>query len=87
VAILTALERLELGPGPSVVSDDGLSRFQSLKRLRLLRIGGARVADRGLRSLGGLSHLTELHIEGCPAITDDGVRRLQETRPDLKIVR
>jgi hypothetical protein len=71
----------------SDLSDAGMSSISGLKWLQYLDLRSTGITDAGLRRLEGLKKLTTLRLETCPAITDEGVARLQKALPRCKICR
>jgi hypothetical protein len=71
---LTQLKHLDLHG--TQLTDDGLRPISALTNLEWLDVGtGTKITDRGLVTIGGLSHLTYLCING-DQVTDRGVRFL-----------
>jgi hypothetical protein len=72
---LTNLESVELVH--TFVTDSGLERLSSLKKLRTLRLCvNYDITDRGIRCLGRLTTLEELAIRESPKITGTGLKNL-----------
>ena len=73
------LERTEVG-------DEGMEHLSGLVNLEYLNLYGTKVTDKSLPHLAGLKSLERLYVWET-GVTDEGVARLQEQRPNLKIVR
>jgi hypothetical protein len=72
------------------LDDDGLQQlavhFKNHPNLTLLILNGTKVSDDGLEYLSGLTMLRRLElIDTC--VTDNGVAKLQQTLPQLEIIR
>jgi hypothetical protein len=46
-----------------------------------------RLSDMGLFCLARMASLEELHLSGCPRITDGGLLRLMSAAPHLRVVK
>ena len=75
---LQELRRLGLGGGTKV-TDAGLVRLKTLRKLTNLFLDGTRVTDAGLHHLKDLKHLTELDL-GATAVTDAGLVHLKDIK-------
>jgi Leucine Rich repeat len=92
---LSRLARLDnLSLNGTNIGDKGLAHLKSLTNLKVLDLGGTAITDEGLAHLEGLSNLalkanTKLHtlVLTGTNVTDAGVLRLQQSLPELKIVR
>lgn len=74
-------------PKQTQVSDKHLKQLADLSQLRVLWIwNGADVSDAGLRHLKGLAKLRVLSLGGS-GVTDEGVKKLQQTLPECEIIR
>lgn len=58
------------------VTEEGIALLAGMTRLKLLHISSIDVSNAFLKSLAGLSALTQLALESCPGVTDDGVKEL-----------
>jgi hypothetical protein len=69
-------------------SDRGLEYLKGMTRLRTLRLGpsASGITNAGIGSLAGLKDLEWLELDGCRAVTDDGLERLRGLR-NLAVVR
>lgn len=67
------------------ITDAGLANLKGLSKLNRLHVYGAEVTDAGLVSLKGLTNLNSLTLYGRAQVTDNGVRKLQEALPKLKV--
>lgn len=61
----------------SQLTDRGVAKLASLKRLRELRLSGTDIGDESLRALGRLRDLQILDVTGAERITDEGIAALR----------
>ena len=92
MATLGSLKRLNLDhvgyPEENVaLTDKGVQELAKLNNLEWIHLGKTQVGDAGLEALATLPNLKELIITFCPNVTDAGVKKLQDARPELKISR
>lgn len=64
------------GLGLLGITDVGLARIASHRKLGVLSLRGAAISDDGLRHLAGLKSLEYLTLANCHAITDAGLKHL-----------
>lgn len=69
------------------VTDAGLVNLKGLRKLNRLHVYGERITDAGLTSLEGLTSLNRLTLFGRTQVTDNGVQKLQQALPNLKVDR
>lgn len=65
------------------ISDGSLEHFANLPVLMKLTLNSNPITDRGLYKLSKCRQLKELHISGCPGITQQGVAGLRKILPKL----
>jgi hypothetical protein len=83
---LGKLRRLTyLGLGNTPVTDDDLPTLKTLTNLKELRLSDTDITDRGLIHLEGLTWLQRLAVP--IAISDDGLKRLQQALPTCEVHR
>lgn len=58
----------------------------AIRSLTMIDVGHTQITDDGLKGLQGLKKLVDLRVAGT-AITDEGVRMLTESLPNLRIFR
>lgn len=80
----TKLEHLDLRN--TSVGDNGLEQIKNLTGLHILMLGGTRITDAGLVYLKGMTELQRLEIANTQ-VTDLGIQQLQQSLPNLSIVR
>ena len=68
-------------------TDEGLKAISGLASLEMLHLGGIGVTDVGVRHLGRLTRLKELHLFGCDRITDEGLKAIgrMQSLEDLSV--
>ncbi|MEX0936425.1 MAG: hypothetical protein WDZ59_01095 [Pirellulales bacterium] len=81
---LKSLRRLHLER--TKVGDAGLTHLTGLSNIEYLNLYGTEVTDAGLEHLTGLPNLRKVYLWQSQ-VTDEGVAKLQETLPNLTIVR
>jgi hypothetical protein len=81
---IPSLEKLNLKS--CFVSDEGVVQLRNLRFLKELNLSETLISDVCLPRLAELP-LESLDIRKCYSVTDDGVDKLQEARPNLKIIR
>ena len=69
------------------ITDAGLEHLRGLTNLRTLNFANARITDAGLVHLEGMTNLTNLSLVGHTKTTDEGVMKLQQALPNLRISR
>ena len=70
------------------VGDNALTHIAAIPNLEELELSYTRVTDQGLLRLKDLKRLNKLHLYGTSgAVTDDGVKNLQQECPKLKVYR
>jgi hypothetical protein len=79
---LTALSLRGMG-----ITDRGLQTVSKLRALTHLGLTGTAITDKGLHHLESLSNLRNLFLFNCPAVTEEGIARLQRALPKCKIER
>jgi hypothetical protein len=83
---LPAFPRLrELSVKRTTTADDDLPSVARLPRLRVLALDGTTVGDAGLQTLAACRSLRAVSLGGTN-VTAEGVRRLQTTLPDCRVV-
>ena len=92
VAQMKGLKRLNLDnvgyPAEGVaLTDEGSQHLGQLKNVTWIHLGKTQIGDSGLAELAKLSHLDDLIITYCENVTDEGVEKLQQALPNLKIDR
>lgn len=71
----------------SLITDDGLKVFEEMPRLaKLVLDRGPLVTDRGLGRLISNKTLRMIDLSRFSQVTKEGVERLQQLRPDCKII-
>jgi internalin A len=68
------------------ISDAGIDSIATLKNLERVKLNKTNVTDNGLQKLVGLKQLLEVEIRDTKT-TDAGIEKLQEARPELKIIK
>jgi hypothetical protein len=70
-------------------TDADLRHLERIRGIQYLYFGGnrVRITDAGLERLYGLSQLRELNLTCADDVSDEGVRRLQQTLPNCRIMR
>ncbi len=68
------------------VTDAGLAHVKHLRHLRALDLTETQISDAGLANLRGMTGLRQLIVAGTH-VTDVGVLTLEESLPDLQILR
>ena len=91
VGQLTNLTRLNLDnvgfPSKNILlTDDGVKHLATLKKLEWLHLGKTKITDASLEIVAGLPKLNELVITFCQNVTDEGIEKLRQARPNLKII-
>jgi len=83
---MSHMERLALQDNH--FTDRGLAHLAGLSRLDglYIGIGDCQVTDAGLAQLEGLPVLTTLELQGSK-VSDQGIKRLNDKRPKLKIIK
>ncbi len=71
----------------STVTDAGLATVSDLRDLENLNLKSTGVTDAGLRRLEGMKKLRLLDLRSCPALTREGIARLQKALPNCEIKR
>jgi hypothetical protein len=69
------------------VDDAGVEYLAALPGLRTLYLDGTPITDEALRRLEGMTTLRYLRLGGNRGVTDEGVARLEEALPELKVTR
>jgi hypothetical protein len=67
------------------ITDSGLVHLKTLDRLEKLDLGNTAITDAGLEQLKELRSLRTLLLARGMKVTDQGVAKLQKTRPDVYI--
>ena len=67
------------------VNDEELKVVSELKQLESLTMDAGQVTDDGLRHLERLPHLRDLCMQEASKVTDNGIERLQNAMPNLKM--
>lgn len=70
----------------SQVTDAAVQRVVQLEHLQCLLLGGAPVTDRSLTTLQSARRLKYLGVV-CTHVSDEGIERFQETRPEVCVTR
>lgn len=83
-AKIATLRRLDVSYAPKV-GDAQMVALATMPRLRELKLGHAQITDDGLQTLAGCKSLKTLTISGLKAVTEDGIKRLRESRPDMNV--
>ncbi len=84
---VSRLSRLEtLGLFGTNVTDEGLAHIKQLTSLKDLDLRSTRIGDAGLNQLSGMTSLRLLNLAGT-RVTNEGVLALEESLPDLQILR
>jgi WD40 repeat protein len=66
------------------IGDAGLKRLMDLPKLETLGLGWTKVDDAGLDHIVAMKHLKTVKLGGS-RMTAEGVKRLRQRRPDLKV--
>jgi len=85
LAGLTQMDRLSIG-GPGL-TDDGLAHLRWMKKLDMLNVYGGTYTRRGLQHLENLKTLAHLTLLGEHSLSQEDIRHLFETLPNLYQVR
>lgn len=78
------LKRLDVSYAP-MVNDESMRLVAQLSQLEEFRIGNAQVTDEGLRHLARSKSLKKLSISGLKKVTEAGIEKLKESRPELTV--
>jgi len=81
-AFPTTIERLNLDKCP--ITDEGLTKLASLSKLAWMHLGGTAITDAGLAELAKLQSLKEVIVTKTET-TLEGVEKLRQDRPDMKV--
>ena len=65
------------------ITDEGMPHLAGLTDLEYLHIGSTKVTDAGLAKLAGLKNLKTLVVTFLDNVTEDGVKKLEESIPGL----
>ncbi len=69
------------------VDDAGVEFLAALPGLRTLYLDGTPITDEALRRLESATALRYLRLGGNRAVTDEGIARLEEALPELRVTR
>ena len=68
------------------VTDVGLEHLKGLKQLQVLDLYGTKITDAGLKHLKGLTALRWLNVYHCTQLTEEGIKNLLISLPNLGLV-
>jgi len=86
IAVHLATIRHLITDGSTTVTDAGLKTLAQLEQLERLDLEWSLISDQGLESIGAVKTLRWVDVGFCRGVTEDGVARLRESRPDLEVV-
>ena len=80
---INSLKRLSLQK--TGITDAGLAHLKGLDNLTWLNIGENEMTDAGLVHLGDIASLKELIVMNCPSVTQEGIDKLTDAIPGLRV--